>query len=1216
MAQATLDGQPSETKKSRPVADGNPFPTLPAEFGRYRVLKLLGRGGMGAVYLAQDSQLGREVALKIPFFDTSSPQRLERFAREARSAAALHHPNICTVFDAGEIDGRPFLTMAYIAGTPLEREIDPDTPVPQSRAAEIVRKVALALDYAHRKGIVHRDLKPANIMMGSDGEPVVMDFGLAKQVIDVDPNASRLTQDGGVLGTPSYMPPEQVRGDGAAIGPASDVYALGVVLFELLTGTPPYSGSIGVVMAQILSAPVPGVREFRTNADPRLEAICARAMAKNPADRFPTMAAFADALAVDLKAPPAPVPQPTPIPSPAPLPLPFDDLDAVPEPVRPAKKAKTTRAERSWRRPAVLALGLALVVPLVVWLGVIVLRVETPNGTLVVEINDPAVEARIKDGKLILSGPDGKDRYTLAPGERDKKISAGPYKIRVEGADGLALDTTEFTLKKNDKVTVRVTLEPKAVAKKERPSPAPNADPPAAPEPVSEPARVPNTDPPTRPAPLPAPAAPPAAEWASLAPPAPEDDWSKTWEAFGPQDWRLQDGELYNASTNRGWIGTKKEYTDFEIELEYKFGAKGNTGLFLRAWPDGELSGSQFVEIQLVDDDGYRTTALNRTGAVFNRVAPDPRPVSKLKEWNTARVTVVGNRVTVTVNGTKCVDADVEFPRARGVIGLQQLDSPVYFRNVRVRELVPGGDRTGFVSLFNGKDLTGWSVDSGSPARWAVDGGAIRGTGAGSATRGWLMSDKEYSNFVLNLEFQASLGSASGVAIRAVPGETEGGLPQHLAIKLDRWLKPELPVYGALYYWPNTYQQPNRMPKAIPDGAWNRLTIELRGNKLRVAVNGEDVQNLDLADVAKKPKVLPGAKRADGRIGLQQHSGEIRYRNIEIKELPPDGMTGPSTALGRDPWLSFSGGEGPGKGKKIVLISAEEEYRSEEMLPALAQILAKYHGFDCTVLFAIDPIDGTIQPNSVNNIPGLEKLKQADLLVLFTRFRDLPDGQMKHLVDYVESGKPIIGLRTTTHAFKLSSSTYSKYSWDNKAVAYEGGFGRQVLGTTWAGHHGSHGKEGTRGVVAKGQENSPILKGIEPGTIFGTSDVYVADLPRSADIKPIVFGEVTESIRFDSRAVGGKKNDPMIPVVWTKTYKSAKGPTARVFTTTMGSAEDLVYDGTRRMLVNACYWATGIEDKILAKSKIDFVREYKPSPFSFKPREAWQPGKKPIEMLK
>src|SRR3954462_2680962 len=161
--------------------------------------------------------------------------------------------------------------------------------------------------------------------------------------------------------------------------------------------------------------------------------------------------------------------------------------------------------------------------------------------------------------------------------------------------------------------------------------------------------------------------------------------------------------------------------------------------------------------------------------------------------------------------------------------------------------------------------------------------------------------------------------------------------------------------------------------------------------------------------------------------------------------------------------LTLTGKTGLGKGKRIVLVSGDEEYRSEQALPQLARILAERHGFDCVVLFAIDPKDGSINPNFASNIPGLEALDSADLLVLFTRFRDLPDAQMKHFVDYVESGRPIVALRTATHAFDLKTSkTYERYSWNNKG--WDGGFGRQILGETWIAHHGKHGVQSTRGV--------------------------------------------------------------------------------------------------------------------------------------------------------
>jgi type 1 glutamine amidotransferase len=307
-------------------------------------------------------------------------------------------------------------------------------------------------------------------------------------------------------------------------------------------------------------------------------------------------------------------------------------------------------------------------------------------------------------------------------------------------------------------------------------------------------------------------------------------------------------------------------------------------------------------------------------------------------------------------------------------------------------------------------------------------------------------------------------------------------------------------------------------------------------------------------------------------------------------------------------WIVCEGSAGPGKGKHIVLVSGDEEYRSEEALPQLAKILSKHHGFKCTVLFAIDPKDGTINPNVNNNIPGLEQLKTADLMVIATRFRNLPEAQMKHVVDYVESGKPIIGLRTATHAFALGGGKYAKYSWNNRE--WSGGFGRQVLGETWINHHGHHGKESTRGVLAKEGKDHPILKGIKDGDIWGPSDVYTVRLPLPDDSKPLVLGQVLEGMRPTDKPLDGKKNDPMMPVAWVKTY-TVDRKMGRVFTTTMGASQDLQSEGLRRLIVNACYWAVGLEARIPEKSKVDIVGTYSPRKFSF---GGFQKGIKPSDL--
>jgi hypothetical protein len=314
-------------------------------------------------------------------------------------------------------------------------------------------------------------------------------------------------------------------------------------------------------------------------------------------------------------------------------------------------------------------------------------------------------------------------------------------------------------------------------------------------------------------------------------------------------------------------------------------------------------------------------------------------------------------------------------------------------------------------------------------------------------------------------------------------------------------------------------------------------------------------------------------------------------RTFLLFALPLIFLSNPAEAA--DPYLKLAS-KPPRKGKHIVLVSGDDEYRSEEALPQLAKILATRHGFHCTVLFSIEPTDGAINPARRDNIPGLEALDTADLLILFTRFRDLPDAQMKHLVDYIESGRPIVAMRTATHAFEMrSSATYQNYSWN----APDGGFGKRVLGETWINHHGEHAAQSTRGLIAKGQERHPILRGIKTGDIWGPSDVYTVGLPLPGDSQPLVLGQVLSGMQPADAPLPGNKNDPMMPVAWIKTYTGAQGKPARVFTTTMGASQDLQNEELRRLLVNACYWALRLP--VPLKSNVDLVGEYKPLPFNF-----------------
>jgi serine/threonine protein kinase len=269
-------------------------------FGRYQIKKVLGSGSMGSVFLAHDSQLNRDVALKIPRMERDvSGEMSQRLHREARAAATLSHPNICPIYDVIEQSGTCFIAMGYVAGKPLSAYLGKKVQS-EREVAKVVRKLALALEEAHAQGIVHRDLKPSNIMIDKRGEPIVMDFGVAC-FFDAQ-TQTRLTQQGSLVGTPSYMSPEQIEGK-TKVGPASDIYSLGVVLYELLTGRCPFRGTVVNVISQVLHQSPPDPREFRRDLSPGIVEIVNRAMRKVPAERFASMHDFAKALTAFLNGP-------------------------------------------------------------------------------------------------------------------------------------------------------------------------------------------------------------------------------------------------------------------------------------------------------------------------------------------------------------------------------------------------------------------------------------------------------------------------------------------------------------------------------------------------------------------------------------------------------------------------------------------------------------------------------------------------------------------------------------------------------------------------------------------------------------------------------------------------------------------------------------------------------------------------------------------------
>lgn len=307
-------------------------------------------------------------------------------------------------------------------------------------------------------------------------------------------------------------------------------------------------------------------------------------------------------------------------------------------------------------------------------------------------------------------------------------------------------------------------------------------------------------------------------------------------------------------------------------------------------------------------------------------------------------------------------------------------------------------------------------------------------------------------------------------------------------------------------------------------------------------------------------------------------------------------------------FVEYPAKNGAGKGQRVVLLAGDEEYRSEEGLPMLGKILSQRHGMNCTVLFSMGD-DGTINPDNQKSLSHPEKLDQADAIVMLLRFRKWDENACKHFEAAIKRGVPVIGLRTSTHAFSGVGGSFSDLN----------SFGKDVLGERWVSHWGRHKSEATLGLFEPGNKDDSILRGIADKEIFGDSDVYEAYPP--ADAKILVRGAVLKGMQPTDTFADYKKkrstdkaeqgvNDPMMPVAWTRQHKQADGKTNRIFCTTLGAATDLQNEALRRLVVNAVYW--GLELDVPAKADVNYVDPFKPSPYGFK---GYRKGVKPSDLV-
>ena len=493
----------------------------------------------------------------------------------------------------------------------------------------------------------------------------------------------------------------------------------------------------------------------------------------------------------------------------------------------------------------------------------------------------------------------------------------------------------------------------------------------------------------------------------------------------------------------------------------------------------------------------------------------------------------------------------------------------VRLRHVQLQQL-PDAAVAGeeWKSLFNGKNLEGWKVSENPDSIVAKDGQiVVKGERAHAFFVGD-QTDKEddaFTDFHFKAKVKTMPNANSGIYFHT--SWLESGWPNKGYEAQVNNTQSDPKKTGGLYGVQDNFQAP------VKDEEWFDYDIIVRGKHIVVKINGETVSDYtEPADLDRPERQL-----SSGTFALQAHDpgSKVHYKDLKVRRLTSDA----ATSLVFEPKANANG-------KHTVLVAGDEEYRSEESCPMLGKILSQRHGFKCTVVFSINADGGYIDPNATRNIPAISALDSADLMIIGTRFRDLPDEQMKHILKYISDAKPVIGFRTATHAFKKSCK-YGDYDWGN--------FGANVIGENWVAHHGKHKVEGGKSVAVAGHEGHPILKSV--GEIFTPSDIYTVKrvTPENANI--LLRGAVTESLEPESKILEDPRNEPMQPFVWLKSYDSPSGKQGKTLATTAGASVDYKDEDLRRLIVNASYHLLDLE--VPEKADVEPVDEFNPSFYGF-----------------
>lgn len=863
-------------KQAKTVVD------LPVEFGRYRILRELGSGAMGKVYLAHDSQLDRQVAIKTPSFAGGHDDELvTRFYREARAAAQIHHRNICPIYDVGEIDGRHFISMGFVKGRCMSEFIKSGRRPPERTSAVLVQRLAVALAEAHHHNVIHRDLKPANIMIDLKKEPVVMDFGLARQM-DVE---SRVTQSGMAVGTPAYMSPEQIRGDLNAVGTTADIYALGVILYELLTGRIPFRGPIAKVVYRIVHEEPVAPSEIREGIEPELEAICARMMAKDQAERFQTMEEVADALKAYLKG--------------------------------NTKTTKTRTSERESTAPFANVEQLTETGALNAFFAA--KAQQDPMHTAIEPCKSTGPTPVVQSEPKASSQHGGGRSKLIALGLGGFALLAGVIIYFSDGSKVEIEDGTQAVVTTNADGTLKsITTSPQSTRQSTSRDSAASGS-------------LTHDD------------AQPG--FVDLFNGSDLSGWRGITGLWSWEDGQLVGRAGLNGQRplrKNTVLCSDKSYRDFELLFDVKM--ENHSG---SAREDDEPNTGIQFRSRIVDHDSYKVAGPQAdiggkycgglwgegtTGLMYKVEAGRLASIVRTDDWNQYRLVVEGDHIAITLNGVETVNRTFPDMQADGILGFQLHQNKrmtARFRNIRIRELdrslaartqpesevapqimtdletpdtqadpdtafqvksVSGG-RTdeGWIDLFNGDDLSGWKQVH-SENVWSVRDGCIesRSSKNGESVRGWLETEQAFMNFELALEYFMPRDGNSGIFLRTRSGASVIGKDQ-LEIQLldDTGSKYKNvgsqqltgAIYGVVAPQPKSNAQAN---------AWNKMKIRAVGSQITVVVNGVTIVNTNLNSITRKISgrfqyALPGP------VALQWHGHKVRFRRIQIQELDSSG---------------------------------------------------------------------------------------------------------------------------------------------------------------------------------------------------------------------------------------------------------------------------------------------------------------------------------------